>query len=226
MDIEIARAELELERSLNALTFVIGATVPVEASQLTEPEGMPPAVDAAGIAAMIGRHPDVIAASARVERARQVTALERARRIPDPIVSAGYKRTNGLDSAVAGVSLNIPLFEKNGSAAAKALGEELAVAAEREALAGRLASDAATLVAAAQALAERSARADAELLRPADAVRNAALASFSEGHTDVLRLLDAERVYGDVRRTILELRLDALAAALEARFALGQEMTP
>jgi outer membrane protein TolC len=42
----------------------------------------------------------------------------------------------------------------------------------------------------------------------------------------VLRLLDAERVYGDVRRTILELRLDALAAALEARFALGQEMTP
>jgi outer membrane protein TolC len=64
------------------------------------------------------------------------------------------------------------------------------------------------------------------LLAPADAVRNAALASFREGRSDVLRLLDAERVYGEVRRTMLELRLDALAAALEARFALGLEMVP
>ena len=60
----------------------------------------------------------------------------------------------------------------------------------------------------------------------ADAVRNAALVSFIEGRSDVLRLLDAQRVYADVRRTILELRLDAIAAALEARFALGEEMMP
>jgi hypothetical protein len=42
----------------------------------------------------------------------------------------------------------------------------------------------------------------------------------------VLRLLDAERVHGEVRRTALALRLDALAASLEARFALGLETLP
>ena len=227
MDIEMARARLDLERSLSALTYLIGATVPVVASQLVEPMTVAaPTVDATSITTMIAGHPEVVAAGARAQRAGQVAALEHARRLPDLLVSVGYKRTSGFDTAVAGVSLNLPLFERNASAAAKALGEERAAAAEREALKGRLASDAAALVLTAQALAGRSARVDAELLAPADAVRNAALASFQEGRSDVLRLLDAERVYGEVRRTILELRLDALVAALEARFALGQEMLP
>jgi outer membrane protein TolC len=42
----------------------------------------------------------------------------------------------------------------------------------------------------------------------------------------VLRLLDAERVYSEVQRTALELRLDALNASLEARLAIGQDMLP
>lgn len=227
MDIEIIRSQLELNRNLNALTFVIGSPAPVSASQLVEPPVVPaPAIEPAAIAASVSRHPDVAAASARVDRAVQVAALEHARRIPDLIVTFGYKRTSGLDSAVAGVALDVPLFERRGSAAAKAGAEASAAAAERRALTGRLASDAATLVRTAQTLSQRAERATVELLEPANAVRNSALASFQEGRSDVLKLLDAERVYADVRRTILELRLDALAAALDARFALGQEILP
>ena len=155
-----------------------------------------------------------------------MAALERARRIPDPVLSFGYKRTNGVDSAVAGVVMDIPLFDRRGVAAAKALGEAHAAAAERNAIDRRLASDAATLVLSAQMLAQRSLRADADLLMPANTVRNAARVAFGEGRGDILKVLDAERVYGDVRRTILELRLDALAAALDARVALGQEILP
>ncbi len=227
MDIEIARGRLELDRSVNALSYVIGSTTAIAPAQLVEPlDVVPPTVSIEDIAARIDRHPDVAAASARVERARQVTALERARRMPDPIISAGYKRTNGFNSAVAGMSLSIPLFDRNGSTAARALGEERALSADRDSLARRLASEAITLATTAQSLAERSAQADALLLAPADAVRHAALVSFNEGRSDVLRLLDAQRVYAEVRRTILELRLDALAAALAARFALGEEMIP
>jgi outer membrane protein TolC len=42
----------------------------------------------------------------------------------------------------------------------------------------------------------------------------------------MLRLIDAERVYADVRRAALDLQLDAYLAAIEARFALGQEEIP
>ena len=226
MDIDIARAGLDLERSLNALTFVIGSSAPVTAAQLVEPGRLLRPVSTAA-------SPAPSRAIRRSSRPRRVWSARV--RLPSwnghdaflmPIVTAGYKRTNGFDTAVAGVTLAVPIFERNGSASAKAAGEERAAAAERDALAGRLASEAASLIATAQALSERSTRAVRELLEPADAVRNAARAAFREGTTDVLRLLDAERVYLDVRRTALELRLEALAASLEARFAIGQEMLP
>lgn len=227
VDIEVARARLDLARSLNTLTFVIGAPAPVTAAQLIEPQAAaPPRVDRAALAAAAERHPEVRTASARVARARQLAALEHARRLPDPIITAGLKRTAGLNTALAGVMFTMPLFDRNGSAAARAAGEERAAAADRDALTLRLTSEAESLSETAQTLAARSTSAVLELLEPAEAVRNSARAAFREGAVDVLKLIDAERVYADVRRTALELRLEALLATIEARFALGEETLP
>ena len=41
-----------------------------------------------------------------------------------------------------------------------------------------------------------------------------------------LKLIDAERVYGEVLRAALDLRLEAIASAIEARIALGEEPLP
>jgi cobalt-zinc-cadmium efflux system outer membrane protein len=227
LDIDIARAGLDLERSLGALAYVIGATTAIEASRLVEPPFIaPPTLDARSVGEAAARHPDVQSAAGRLLRARQALALERARRVPDAVVTGGYKRTSGLDTGVASVTLAVPLFDRNRSGTAKAIGEERAATAERDATALRLASEATALIRTAQTLSERSARASRELIAPADAVRNAARAAFREGTADVLKLIDAERVYADVRRTELEVRLDALAATLEARFAIGEETLP
>ena len=48
---------------------------------------------------------------------------------------------------------------------------------------------------AAATLAEQASRVERDLLTPAEGVRNAARATFREGATDVLKLVDAERVY-------------------------------
>ncbi|MDR1990691.1 MAG: TolC family protein [Acidobacteriaceae bacterium] len=225
MEIDISKAQIDLGRSLTALTFIIGATTPIAPEQLVEPDQVaPPSLDDAAIAAAVSTHPDVRSANAQVARAQQVTALEQARRVPDPVVTAGYKRTNGFDTAVAGVALSVPLFDRNGSAAARALGEERAVKAERDALVQRLTLDATTLITVAHTLAERASRVAGDLLEPADVVRNAAQATFREGTSDILRVIDAERVYSEVKRTAVELRLDALAASVDARLAVGQEI--
>ncbi len=225
MDIDVAKAGLELERSLNLLAFVMGSPAPITAAQLVEPPpAAPPVLDDAALAQAVARHPDVATASARVTRAQQVTALERSRTVPDPIVTAGYKRTAGFDTALAGISVSVPIFERNKAGAARAAGEDRAAVADREAVTRRLTADAVSLIATARVLAERSTRAARELLEPADAVRNAARSAFREGAADVVRLLDAERVYSDVRRAALELRLDALAAALEVRLAMGEDL--
>lgn len=227
LDIDVAKAGLDLERSLNVLVFVMGSTAPIVSAQLVEPlQVVAPALDDAALTHAIARHPDVATAAARVTRAQQVTALERSRHVPDPIVVAGYKRTAGFDTALVGVSVSVPIFDRNRPAAARAAGEERAAIADRDATALRLTADAVSLMAAARVLSERSTRAARELLASADAVRNAARSAFREGAADVVRLLDAERVYSDVQKTALELRLEALAAVLEARLAIGEELLP
>ena len=63
-------------------------------------------------------------------------------------------------------------------------------------------------------------------LEPASIVRTAARAAFVEGRGDVLQLVDAERVFGEAAREALEIRLDALHAAIQARIALGETPLP
>jgi cobalt-zinc-cadmium efflux system outer membrane protein len=227
VDIDVARATVDLERSLGLLGFVIGAPAIPRATQLVEPMPLPPpASDGSRVATAIARHPEVLSAEARVVRARQVGALERARGVPDPMITAGYKRTGGFDTGLVGVMATLPLFDKNGAAVARASGELSAATAERDLTARRLQAETHALVEASRTLTTRAERAASELLQPAEAVRSAALATFREGTIDVLKLIDAERVYADVRRAALDLRLEALSATLEARFALGEETIP
>ncbi|MCC7416765.1 MAG: TolC family protein [Acidobacteria bacterium] len=221
------RARLEMERSLAVLTVVVGAEAPIQAAQLVEPPPLPPPDLAAGaIADAVARHPDLLAAGAELERARQLAAFERARRLPEPLLTGGYKRSAGLGTMVFGVSVAVPIFDRNEALVAQALGRERAAAAERDVLAYELEREAAALIRAASTMVDQAERAPLELLAPAENVRRAARAAFREGATDVLALVDAERVYRDVLRVALELRLDALLAAIEARFAVGEEALP
>jgi outer membrane protein TolC len=57
-------------------------------------------------------------------------------------------------------------------------------------------------------------------------VRSAALAAFREGSADILQLIDAERVYAEAQRAVIDLRLEAVLTIIEARFALGEEAIP
>jgi outer membrane protein TolC len=57
-------------------------------------------------------------------------------------------------------------------------------------------------------------------------VRNAARSAFHKGATDILHLVDAERVYTEAWREVLDLKLEAHTKAFEARLAVGGEEKP
>jgi outer membrane protein TolC len=178
------------------------------------------------IAASIARHPDVIRATAAVSRSEQLTRAEQARRKPDALVTGGYKRTEGFDTLVLGAAIALPFLERNDAAIARSVGAAHAAEADRAALIQRLSLEADALVRVAQTITDQAASAPQELLAPAEDVRRAAFAAFREGTADVMKLIDAERVYADVNRAAIELRLDALLTTIEARFAIGEEMIP
>ncbi|MGE5359611.1 MAG: TolC family protein, partial [Bacteroidales bacterium] len=226
IDLQLARTALDRDRAAAALGAVLGLEAPVAPSRLVDPapiaapEGDPRALAEAALAA----HPAVAAARAQVERARQSLAFERALRVPDPAFSGGYKRTNGSDTAVFGVVVPLPLFDGNGRNIALAVGEEQAAGHALDDTSARALAGTRSAIERAQALQARARLVDDELLKPAAMVRDSARSAFREGASDVLRLLDAERVYLDAHRDALELKLDAFFSAAEARLALGQEI--
>ncbi len=222
-----ARSRIELDRSLGLLAALIGESAPIGPERLVSPAQRPAvAGDATTLtAAAVERSPDVLLARAVEARAAKALGVERARAVPDLNVAGGYKRTAGFDSAVLGVSVALPIFDRNGAAIAAATGEARAAASDRAGVEGRVAAEARTALEAARLLDERARHADDDVLKPAGVVRDAARAAFREGAANILNLVDAERVYLEARREVLQVQLEALAAGIEARLLLGEEIS-
>ena len=214
------RADLAAARALATLGAALGLDVQPE--QLQRPAVPPPAA----AAAVPATHPDLLAASGAVELARAAVALERARGVPDVAVNAGVKRTSGYNTGVAAVTVPIPLFDRNGVARALAEGQLHAAERERDATERRLRGALSSARTAAATLSTHAADAQATLVAPARGARDAARAAFAAGALDVLRLVDAERVFIDATIVTLELEFDAVAAAIDARLAAGEEPLP
>jgi cobalt-zinc-cadmium efflux system outer membrane protein len=222
----LVRARIERERAEAALAFLVGG--PVSETSLVRPDlPPPPAGDPAELAeAALDHRPDVLVARARTARARGTLLLEQGRRRPDLALVGGYKRTGGYDTAVAGITTTLPIFERNGRARARAEGEARAATLELEATLARARAEAAILVRAARALQERLRRLDEDLVQPAEEARRSAVAAFGEGAVDVLRVVDAERTNADARREALDLVVEAFLASCRARLAAGLEALP
>lgn len=226
---EEARAGLDLVRSAvaagRALTE-LGARLDMDPQlDALELPAITPLVTT-DVAAALNRRPDLVLARRTVEAAQQTLRLEEARRVPDPSVNSGLKRTVGVNTAQFTVSMPLPLFNRNNLARVIVAGEVRAaefalVAAERRARGELLAARE-----AAERLSTRSRDARATLLDPALEAREAARAAFGAGALDVMRLVDAERVATEAALVATDLEIDAVVAAIEARLAAGEDPLP
>lgn len=224
VDRERARAAIDRDRELALLGTLVGH--PVAAASLVVPAANPMPAAAEVTRERTARRADVASAAARVAALEATADLARAQGVPDLLVSGGYKRTSGLDTGVAAVTVPIPLFDRNGAEVARAAGEARAARLELELLEEQAMAEARAQIAAARALQEEAARADREQVAAATVVRDAARAAFEERTADVLRLVDAEREYTEAMRDVLDLKLDAALAWMHARLALGEDPLP
>ncbi|MEZ5293824.1 MAG: TolC family protein [Vicinamibacterales bacterium] len=219
--VERGRADLAAARALATLSAVLGTDVSGEALA-TPPRPALPALDA-GVAPT---HPEIALAAGAVATARAAVDLEQSRAVPDLGVNAGYKRTGGFNTGVVAVTVPVPLFDRNGVARALAAGQARAAEQDRAATERRLAGAFSAAHRAATILASRATDLDATLVVPARGARDAARAAFAAGALDVLRLVDAERLYVDAAIAAVDVVIDAVEATIEARLAAGEEPLP
>ena len=168
----------------------------------------------------------------RIEALRQrlrsrdaAVAAERAMLVPQLGFTVGVKESMGRTSLLGGVSLPLPLLNRNGGRITRAKGERDAVAFElaREERAARAALAATSeasrrLSAEAMTLAAKASDGSSAYLARAEAVRRIALGAYREGAVSLLTVVDAARAWGDARVTYYRL-LFAQHEAVLAHFA-------
>jgi outer membrane protein, heavy metal efflux system len=161
----------------------------------------------------IERSPNLKHADAVVASRSAALALEQAMRKPDLTVSGGFKRSNP-DSAnewVAGISIPLPLFDKRQGAVAEAQIHLKQASLNRQTAERNLRAG----LAQARYAYDIAAYESAMLLKTTLPAASEVLASTEEGYRlgklDYLNVLDAQRIYAELKRK----HIDAIAAGMK-----------
>jgi len=164
--------------------------------------------------------PELALAVVQEERAAAAIAVEAARGEQDPTISAGLRYFHETDEAalVVGLSIPLPLWDRNDGAVARAQAERSRLHYETEALRRNLLREADT-ARAQMAIARSEVDAiDARLLPMADEALGQARQGYNAGGFSYLDVLDAQRILVNARLQ----RISALHAYHTARVALAR----
>lgn len=229
----LARARLALDAAARELAMLVapdslgaaGALLPAEPLPELDTAEAGLALDAA-LAAAAGRA-ELRAAEAEVEVARAALSLARRERTPDLTLSAGYKeQAGGLAGAVLGLSIPVPLWNRNQGEIAEAEAELEAALARRALSLVRVQGEIRRAWEVHASLRDRV-RALGETLGPGtpDLLETARVA-YAEGEMSLLELLDAADAYRAARESVNQILRDYLTSVYDLRRATGTLLPP
>jgi cobalt-zinc-cadmium efflux system outer membrane protein len=212
----LAASGLRVEEARASLRRLTANTLPPEFGvRGADPDlaALPPLAELQS--GMIERHPALRALAAERERAQRRLEHERALSAPQPALRIGETRDPEMRSAMVGLTLSIPLWNRReGQVAQARAGIELASAQleqQRVQLLRELDSAYARL-----AIAQRQIGTfEAGLLRSAEAALQAAEAAYRFGERSFLEVLDAQRTLRVVRGDYNSVRFERIAAWLD-----------
>lgn len=213
-DLEAAQARIELFRQMGQTTF---PEVTLQGSLTPPSDGDFPPMPTTQ------QRPEILLARAQMDQANAQVRLETANAKPNVDVVGGYKRTNGFDTALAGVQVDLPVRNRNEGNIAAASAEVRGAQAN---------------LAAAEALVEaevRAAKTEYEtrrtqasqlfpkLRQQAEETARIARSAYQLGGAELLRLLDAERLRLEIELLYTQALADYSRSVARYRFALGEQ---
>ncbi len=137
----------------------------------------------------------------RCVRAETQTLLQRALGSPNMTVGAGYQRNFGADAFVFGVTVPLPIFNRNQGAVARADAERRQAANLAMAAATDVLLDVQQAVNTVDITRARVQYIEREYLQPARESRDIVLAAYRLGSANLMDYLDAQRAFRDTLRT-------------------------
>jgi cobalt-zinc-cadmium efflux system outer membrane protein len=166
---------------------------------------------------------ELVVERARLAGAEAAVEVERSLKLRQLGATFGNKHTEGRNTLIAGVSVSVPLFDRNQGGVARATAERLA-ADQDLAWAERLvAADVEGAHGAAIRLARQLADLQASFLARAEQVHQLTLGAYQEGGATLLQLLDATRMLADARLTYARVLFAQRQSLFELALSTGAE---
>ncbi len=222
-DLELARsARLSAQAELNGLLNRPPAQPLAVAGDLAEGAPLPPVDQVTGRAA--AGNAELRAAEREVAVEERRLGLARAERFPTPVLSVGavFDAPGEFDAGYrAGLSVAVPIFDRNQGQVAGSLARGLQARARRDAL--RRSVEARAYAAHARAEAQRTqvAAYRETLLPTATSIESLAEEGYRLGRSPVLAVLDAQRSLRDAKKDYLAALLSLQAALADLEDVLG-----
>lgn len=191
--IESVQAKRELDRAKGRLAAMLGQDP--RSIEIVRPAAveLPRLVPLPALLAQLGRAPGLMRARAAVEHREAVTDLERTRRTPDITAVVGAKREDGHRQTLVGLSVPLPLFDRNQGSLLESLRRTDKARDELDAEAARLRAELHDAHARLSAALEEAALISRDVLPGAESTYRAASRGFELGKFSFLEVLDAQR---------------------------------
>jgi cobalt-zinc-cadmium efflux system outer membrane protein len=222
---DVVFAEVELSRALAALAPYLGdartqlggtgVRVAVPSLGVLGSSSIPPINTVLTLARE--QRPELLMGRAHGAALAAAEDYERTLAVRQIGATLGNKRIEGQNSMVVGITVAVPLFNRNGGGVARAMSE--AAAAEQDLLwtERTVTADVEGAHAAATQLTRQLGNLQRSFLARAEDIHQLILAAYQEGGATLLQVLDATRMRADARLTFAR----ALFAQREALFDLA-----
>lgn len=221
--IEALQAGRDLEGARIRLAALWGGDARQLSIHAPQTAALPPAPPLDQLLAQLDRSPAMRHARAQVGQREALARLERARRTPDVNVIVGAQR-EGPDTrnrAVLGLSVPLPLFNRNDGAVLDALRRVDKARDQQDAEGVRLRAELAQAHARLTAALAECALISTEILSGAEDAERAANRGFELGKFGLIDVLDAQRVLAQSKNQYLNAVAESHRAAADIARLLG-----
>ncbi len=221
---DLVHANLQIKNAKATLLEIMGV---MESSEFDVEEKLrleliPDAIDELRRGALQNRS-DLMAARYGLERSKRQLDLEHANAIPNLTASFGYKRDFGANTPVAGISIPVPLFNRNKAGVARATAEIEQQNQEVSRVSLAVVREVQQAWDSLNAQAEIVKALQEEYVPSASRARDIAQQSYRLGSLDLIGLLESERSYREALRTYNQSLYDYKTATFELEAAVGKE---
>ena len=224
--IELANANQQLTAAKKRLSSLWGKGLDQELAFTAtgELENFQAIASLNDLMAQLPASPQLKKANLAITQKQAFSNIEKAKQTPDVTLSLGARRNEelgGITQAIFGLSVPIPLFDKNQGGLQSAKAREMQSLDVKTALENQLATELADAYARRQAQVEASVMYKNDILQGAQSAYEAARKGFEFGKFSFLEVLDAQRTLFQAKTQYIQTLASARLAEADMQNILG-----